>query len=468
MLGNLNVRYFEVHKAPFNEKSKIFDSSKVDAHTAIIPTYVIPKIESLTKDQLELYNEVAKRFYSHFMPKATYKNKTIEFLLGDETFLVKGKVLHDPGWMKLYDIDNNENSDLPQIEEHSTIDRHSLRFVPKETTPPKRYNTETLIRAMKFCGENIDIEHLTEYDDHITKMILEGYSLGTPATWDATIEKILGCNYVKMKGKSFISTEEGRKLVENFPIKNILDPAFTGRIEKTLKGIEKGEVDPEAFITKIKNMTIQGTQHILNASAEQINAKAVICKCPVCESPIFEFPNSYGCSNKECGKRLSKDNKLLDSLGLKMSKKFATDILTHKKLQINGIESKKKPGSTYDAIFILQEQEGSPFFNINMNFDTEYETVGACPECKNDVLEYNTYFGCSNKGCRFKKYKEDKWFAFSKKKLTRSMMKSFLKDGQAKVTGMWSEKYSKKYSSVVVMEKNEKGYYNFMFEKKAK
>lgn len=110
-------------------------------------------------------------------------------------------------------------------------------------------------------GENSDDETNT---DEMMNEILSGFSIGTPATRAETIKKLKDIGYIKAKGKSLITTELGRTIVEIFPAKELLDLEYTGKLEKTLSDIEKGKHKKEDFLNFIYDFTTQSVDKIKN------------------------------------------------------------------------------------------------------------------------------------------------------------------------------------------------------------
>lgn len=169
-------------------KLKSFDSSKVDSHSAIIPTYIIPK--SLSKDEQLVYDAIKDRFVANFMPPAEYENTEIKTEVDNCTFLTKGKVLKSKGYLEVYNKEE-KNDLLPLVNKDDVVDVLEIKPLTKQTTPPKPYTEDTLLKAMKNCGKNVPEEDTT---------VLSGYSIGTSATRADVLKKISQVGYVKKKG----------------------------------------------------------------------------------------------------------------------------------------------------------------------------------------------------------------------------------------------------------------------------
>ncbi|MFR8600694.1 MAG: type IA DNA topoisomerase, partial [Clostridioides difficile] len=226
-LDKLKVGLEYENKIKFSKTKRVFDSSKVDSHSAIIPTYIIPK--SLSKDEQLVYDAIKDRFVANFMPPAEYENTEIKTEVDNCTFLTKGKVLKSKGYLEVYNKEE-KNDLLPLVNKDDVVDVLEIKPLTKQTTPPKPYTEDTLLKAMKNCGKNVPEEDTT---------VLSGYSIGTSATRADVLKKISQVGYVKKKGKSYSITDLGKNLFEIFPVKDLFDVDYTGKIEKSLRDIQK-------------------------------------------------------------------------------------------------------------------------------------------------------------------------------------------------------------------------------------
>ena len=137
---------------------------------------------------------------------------------------------------------------------------------------------------METCGKGQDDEESEE----MMAAILSGYSIGTPATRAETIKKLKDVGYIDTQNKNLICTELGRKLVETFPVKELFDLEFTGRLEKTLSDIEKQKFTKENFLNFIFDFTTKSVNTIKNEKDIIINEVStekksveVLGKCPL-------------------------------------------------------------------------------------------------------------------------------------------------------------------------------------------
>ena len=243
----------------FSKTKRVFDSSKVDSHSAIIPTHIVPT--SLNKDEKIVYDIIKDRFLANFMPPAEFENTEIKTDVDKHIFITKGKVIKKLGYLKIY---NKEEKDdiLPFVDLDEIVDVLKIEPITKQTKPKKSYTEDTLLKAMKNCGKNVD-------DD----TILSGYSIGTSATRSEVLKKIEQVGYVKKKKKSYYITDLGINLVEIFPIKELFDVDYTGKLEKSLYDIQKGSYDRKIFLADIMNFIIKSVNTIKYDSYKKINTE---------------------------------------------------------------------------------------------------------------------------------------------------------------------------------------------------
>lgn len=251
----------------FSDSKKVFNNEKVESHSAIIPTYIIPK--SLSEDEKCVYDAIKNRFISQFMPSAEYENtEIVTTVKGDNyerLFSTKGKILKVKGWLKLYGDDKKDEL-LPPVDKGDAVKMTDLKVAAKKSKPPAHHTEKTLLKAMETCGKSVN----NDEENEEASDILYGYSIGTAATRAETINKLKYAGYIAQKGKSLLITEKGTKLVETFPIKELLDTDYTGRLEKKLFDVEKGNFKKADFLKEIFDFTRNGVNRIKRIRAEII------------------------------------------------------------------------------------------------------------------------------------------------------------------------------------------------------
>lgn len=362
----------------FIKSKRVFDNSKVESHSAITPTYVIPK--GLSADEEKIYTAIKNRFIMQFMPVAEFEETKITLKVNDEKipgeFISKGRVEIIKGWRIVEKIETKDTI-LPLVEKGDNLDVTNSK-VNKVTKKPPKYHTEkTLLRVMETCGKSFkeDKEDDETNSEEMMNAILSGFSIGTPATRAETIKKLKDIGYITTKGKSLTTTELGRTIVEIFPAKELLDLEYTGRLEKTLSDIEKGKFRKDDFLNLIYDFTRESVEKIKNDSSllhkfkvEVPEGIEEIGKCPVCGNPVVEGEKGFGCSNWKNGCKFTiwKNDKFIESMGKNVSKEMVILLLKNGRVGFRNLKSKK--GNTFSAYFKYERNEETGYFNWKIEF----------------------------------------------------------------------------------------------------
>ena len=359
----------------FVKSKRVFDNSKVESHSAITPTYVKPT--NLSTEESYVYNAIKNRFIMQFMPVAEFEETKITLKVNNEKipgeFIAKGKVQIVEGWRVVEKIETKDTI-LPLVEkgENLLVTNSKVNTVTKK--PPKNHTEKTLLRVMETCGKSFKDADESDSEE-MMNAILSGFSIGTPATRAETIKKLNDIGYIKTKGKSLITTELGRTIVEIFPAKELLDLEYTGRLEKTLSDIEKGKFKKEDFMELICDFTRKSVEAIKNDNSLLHKFKVdlpegteEIGKCPICQNPVIEGEKGFGCSNWKNGCRYTiwKNDKFINSFGKTVSKEMVQLLLKNGKVGFRNLKSKK--GNTFSAYFRYEKNEETGYFNWKIEF----------------------------------------------------------------------------------------------------
>ncbi|MFW6025083.1 MAG: DNA topoisomerase [Candidatus Woesearchaeota archaeon] len=341
----------------FTTSKRVFDNSKVESHSAIIPTYM--KGKQLTADEKVVYDAVINRFLMQFMPVAQYEETIIETKVTGLKgyFYTKGKVEIKKGWKKLENFNSND-SVLPYVEINENVSIDKLNVTSHQSQPPKPHTYASLLRVMETCGKKVDDDE--EDSDDLMSSILAGYSIGTGATRSEAIKKVISIGYINSKGKTLQCSEVGKKIVEQYPIRNLFNLDYTGKLEKTLKDIEKGNVSRDEFLDFINEFVIESVNTIKEDKDKVLLntvEKNSLGKCPLCGSTVRKIKGKYGtfysCSNyKNCSFKIGKiANKLLSDNQVKQ-------LLENRKTgRIKGF--KKKDGTPLVSAMVILKDDGS-------------------------------------------------------------------------------------------------------------
>lgn len=356
----------------FTDSKRVFDNKKVESHSAIMPTYILPK--NLSPDELVVYDAVKNRFVMQFMPVAEHEEASIvtAFAGIEGHFISKGRVQLIKGWKKAENIQSKDKI-LPNanIGDEITLIKHKIDT--KGTKPPKKHTEKTLLRVMETCGK----KYKDDNSDEMISAILSGFSIGTPATRAETINKLKSVGYIGTKGKSLFTTDMGRRMVECFPIKELFDLEYTGKLEKMLSEIGKGKYLKDDFLNEVYTFIEESVDrikkdafHVINTIESNQKDKAIesLGKCPVCGSDVIEGQKGFGCSNWRGGCKfiIWKNDKFLASLRVRITKETVVNLLEHGRVLGRGLTSKK--GNKFDAILSYQKNEDNEYFSWKMEF----------------------------------------------------------------------------------------------------
>lgn len=365
----------------FIKSKRVFDTSKVESHSAITPTYVVPS--GLSTEEQHVYNAIKNRFIMQFMPVAEFEETKITLKVYDEAlkgeFISKGKVEIVKGWRVVEKIETKDTI-LPLVDKGDNLDITDSKVNKVTKKPPKLHTEKTLLRLMETCGRGFKEEKEEALDDEnnseeMMKAILSGFSIGTPATRAETIKKLKDIGYIKTKGKSLTTTELGRTIVEIFPAKELLDLEYTGRLEKTLSDIEKGKFKKEDFLNLIFEFTKSSVEKIKNDNSmlhkfkvELPEGTEEIGKCPVCGNAIIEGDKGFGCTNWKNGCKFTiwKNDKFIEALGKKVTKEMVVLLLKNGKVGFRNLKSKK--GTLFSAYLRYEKDEKTGYYNWKMEF----------------------------------------------------------------------------------------------------
>ena len=357
----------------FVDNKRIFDNSKVESHSAITPTYIKPT--GLSKDEEIVYNAIKNRFIMQFMPIAEFEETKLTVKIHDEKFkgifATKGRVQIVEGWRVVEKIETKDTI-LPFVNGKEMVQVVDGKVNTVTKKPPKLHNEKTLLRVMETCGKSFKDE---EDSPEMMQAILSGFSIGTPATRAETIKKLKDTGYIKSKGKSLTCTDLGKTLVEIFPVKELLDLQYTGRLEKTLSDIEKGKFKKDDFLSMIKAFTVEAVEDIKKDTAMLKNFKVElpegtesIGKCPVCGNDIIEGEKGFGCTNWKngCKYTIWKNDKFIESMGKKVTKEMVKLLLKNGKVGFRNLKSKK--GTLFSAYLRYEKDEKTGYYNWKMEF----------------------------------------------------------------------------------------------------
>lgn len=244
-----NDRHAEAPELLQALKSKAFNSKKVTAHHAIIPTMNVPDLNKLGQDEKRIYELIAKLYIAQFYPPAEFMATKLELEIANHKFKAEGRLNSSPGWRVLNDQDlkDFENAEkqpeLHKLQQSDSGTVETAESVKGFTKPPARYSMKTLLK---------DLTAISKYvtNPEIKKLLLdkdsdkqdESGGIGTPATRDSHIDTLFHRSFLAEKGKHIISTDIGRSFHDALP-DFAVKPDMTALWHEKQKKIEAGELD---------------------------------------------------------------------------------------------------------------------------------------------------------------------------------------------------------------------------------
>ena len=350
--------------AKLTMNKRIFDSSKVTDHFAIIPT---GRVVKLSEAEEKLYDMIVKRFIAVFFPNAEFEQTTRLTRISTEatvdTFKTEGRVLVKPGWLAVLGRKPGVASgkdDLTAVSPGETAQTEDIEILEEETKPPARFNESTLLSAMEGAGKLVDDEELAE--------AMSERGLGTPATRAAIIETLIRQKYIARDGDGGRSplhvTGNGMRLIKvvnEMDINGLASPQMTGDWEYKLRQMELGQLDRDTFMAEIKAYT---TDIVAKAKdlAQELQSRVfpdVECPCPACGAPkLKQTDATYECYEADCKFRAKKH-----IAGRTLTEEEAKQLFTTKFIgPLEGFRSRfNKP---FEAALELDDK-----FKVNFVFD---------------------------------------------------------------------------------------------------
>lgn len=237
---------------PLKKSKKVFDSSKVTDHHAIIPTGVPPM--GLSNMEENVFDLIARRFIAVFYDDCKFATTTVMGKVKDIEFKASGKEILAPGWRNVYAKNQQEDDDADEkaADEERTLPTftkgesgtHIPTLTEKQTTPPKYYTEATLLRAMETAGKFVDDEEL--------RAALKENGIGRPSSRASIIETLFKRHYIQRERKRIVATPLGIQLIDIIKEKLLTSCELTGIWEKKLRDIEHQKYDAAQFVNELK------------------------------------------------------------------------------------------------------------------------------------------------------------------------------------------------------------------------
>ena len=247
-------------------KSRYVNDKQITDHYAMIPTgQGLQALQSVSATTKQVYDTIVRRFLSIFYPPAVYHKVSITTQIKEEQFFSNFKVLSEEGYLKVVGIGNENQGDaalfdvVKEIRKDSILKVRSLDIKEGETSPPKRYNSGSLILAMENAGQLIEDEEL--------RAQIKGSGIGTSATRAEILKKLINIKYLSLNKKTQIITptllgEMVFDVVEH-SIRSLLNPELTASWEKGLTYVAEGQITSDEYMVKLENFIASRTNGVL-------------------------------------------------------------------------------------------------------------------------------------------------------------------------------------------------------------
>ena len=343
---------------------QVINGSKVNDHHALLPTKSMAKADlaALPAGERNILRLIAARLLCAVGEPHRYAETTLTTICAEEEFSAKGKVVLSDGWKAverkmLGELlgKQKEPAVLPDVQEQSQCCVTGAELKEGQTSPPKSYTEDTLLSAMQAAGA-----------DSMPQGV-ERQGIGTPATRAATIEKLVQKGFLERKGskktKVLLPTDKGKALITVMP-EEIQSPEMTADWETKLLRIERGEMEPNEFMTEIKEMISSlVTTTEARKGANALMKSKIVGVCPNCGKSVVEREKGWFCENRECRFVLWKDNAFFKRLGKRLDAHAADKLLRDGRVRLKGCKSAK--GKTYNATVLLScEADGRSKFSL--------------------------------------------------------------------------------------------------------
>lgn len=372
---------------PLVKSKKVFDSSKVTDHHAIIPTGV-PAI-SLTDMERNVYDLVARAFIAVFYPDCKFETTTVFGTVKpqekDEVlFRTSGRVITDEGWKVVYKntaagaaddaaANAEENQGGLPVFHKGESGPHVPSLAEKWTQPPKPYTEATLLRAMETAGKFVDNEELRD--------AMKENGIGRPSTRAAIIETLFKRRYIRKERKNLFATPTGVQLIGIIHEELLKSAELTGMWEKKLREIEKRQYDAKTFIDELKQMVTDIVNAVRNdhtvrtvaVTTDEDLKKKTPRKKPKADAPASSVQAASASSTASASSPASASPSNVPA-GFQPKQKKA-----------------KKPKPTVEQVKAAYDPD---------------EVIGMpCPKCGvGHIIKGNTAYGCSRwrEGCTYR------------------------------------------------------------------
>ena len=394
-------------------KSAAWDTKKITAHHAIIPTGEKPSA-SLAPNERKLYDLICKAYCVQFHAPCEYEARTIRVRVEETEWEAKGRRMLNGGWVEALAGDDavetkdeggkegadreEMNAELPDLAEKASVACKDVEKQAKKTTPPPRYSEGSLIEAMSHVHRYVE-------DSEAKKTLKENEGIGTEATRAEIIETLKRNKFLEVKSKKIISTPAGRQLIDLCP-EVIKDPVTTAQWETRLGDIVDGK---ETLVKFMQDQTTALGELVDTILEVKMETKEDAVMCELCGKALIRHAKGkygpwWGCSGYPDCQAIYKD---VDGKP-RLKKQSAT---TDTPCPECGEPLKHNPEGKFGPYFCCENKsahDGKIRYWNDVDGKPEdkkksggEETEFVCPVCKKPLQrrekDGEAYFACFNK-----------------------------------------------------------------------
>ncbi len=406
-----NLTQYSALTAPLLTKkirksTKVFNDKKVTDHHAIIPTGV--QAATLQHNQQLVYHSIVQRFIAVFYEDCLVSNTTVLGAAANIPFKTTGKEILEKGWRIVFENPSSNKKPTTQVLlptfTKGEKGAHTPSFLEKETKPPRNFTEASLLRAMETAGKQVD-------DDEMRELMKEN-GIGRPSTRASIIETLFRRKYIERKKKLVLPTSTGIQLIQLIDNELLKSAELTGRWEKRLKEIERGDFNAGTFINNMKKMVDElvyevrsnkKTTRISHSTQQKTEKKQPVktskkqvagTACPKCkQSTLLKGSTAYGCAGYKQGCSFTLPFHFLDK---KLSETQLLRIVN--KGSSTKLKGFLKEGEKVNGVLQLDDS-----FQLMLQEEKTNNQV-PCPQCKKgNIVKGKAAYGCSNhsNGCDF-------------------------------------------------------------------
>ena len=427
----------------FRDSKYIFDDTKIESHSALTPTYKIPKPADLSPRESQVYTTVFRRFVAVFCQEPCKVEKSeLRLKTGDrEEFVLKGTAILQPGWTK-YDDYTKKDKFLPKLEIGQVV---TTAFAPveKETSPPKHYTIETLNNYLKnpFKEEKAQLsEHEDDAEDY--KAIFEGLELGTEATRTGIIDNARTTGYISLTKDVYQILPDGEYLIETLASLGIsMDKYKTSEMGRALKRVYRGTMTVEESIRLAEAEITEVFSHKDDATLQSGfgTLGETVARCPLCGTDVVRESRRYACENPDCDFHVGLivcHKNLTPSVVKTLCEEGKTPIL-------DGFVSKNH--KKFSSALIVRD--GKVVFDLSDGEEGTAIENCKCPVCAKKMVYGKYGYRCAVKKCGFSVGR-----VILKRKIDEDTLRALCRDGvTAPLDGFISQKSGNAFTAVLAL-----------------